>query len=188
MFRTILLVLTIPSILASCMSCGGTNTTRTATSVAISIQRLDPRDPVSNLAVKDDSGNVHLTVEFKVVHVTPGPTYFAVLASKAGEILGAEAIAWQAADLTGPANYETDASRIEAINKKQTKTVVFNLGYNRGGINTMVDAVNEYYVKLNSNATLTQDVSPQNYQAICGKYIDISMLTLEEYEGLVPDN
>jgi hypothetical protein len=185
MYRTLIVVFTAALILTSSSSCGSPKATRTATSADIYIMRLGPRDLESNLAVIDDSRTVQLTVEFKAVQVTPDKVYYAVLASKAGDILGVEELVWQADELTAPAASETSARLIDEINKKRYKTVVFNLDYDRDDISKMVDAFNDYFVQLMSTVTFRQDASPQGYQMACGKYIDIRLLPGEEYDGLM---
>jgi hypothetical protein len=184
-FRTLLIVVAVALFLANSLSCASPKATPTATSADIYIMRLEPRDPESLMVVIDDSRIVGLTVSFKAVQVTPGKTYYAVLASKVGEILGTEELVWQAGELTAPAPSETDGRRIDEIIKKHYKTVVFQIGYDRDDISKMVDAFNDYLVQMMSTVTFKQDASPQNYQIVCGKYVDISLLTGEEYDGLV---
>jgi hypothetical protein len=185
MFRIVPIVVAIALFLASSFSCAGPKVNLTTATADIYIMRLEPRDRDSNLAIVDDSRVMHLTVSFKAVQLAPGKTYYAVIASKIGEILDAEKLVWQADELMTPSPAETDAHRIDEINKKHYKTVVFDLSCDREDITQMVDAFNSYYIQMMSTVTFRQDVSPPGYQIVCDKYADISLLTGEKYYGLV---
>jgi hypothetical protein len=178
--RTLFCCLILPVCLTGFIGCSSTGTTKAENPAAIYIQRLDPRDPESNLVIPDASRYVQMTVDFKALQITPGEAYYAVVASKSGEVLDSRELVWQAGDLN-PAAGGNATQGLQTIDSR-TKTAVFNISCEREDISRMREDYNEAYLQLLQTVTFKQELAPPANEALCEKYVSISLLTAAEFQ------